>query len=155
MPDIIGSTHLVISLLGFSGLVYWIIRQNRILQGVIEAQKEALNVQEGIRKSYESLAQTMQKVLESTDETKMLKRLEDYKKFADHENEMVHKQVVERSVQFFEKIIQRIQERPQEETIVEPLSQMTRILANLIVNFSPFAQSLTVRPNLEVNRRLR
>ena len=77
----------VLYILGLGGLVYWLTRQIRALQGTLDAQAETIKAQGEMLTSFETLVRTIQGVLESTDEPKMLARLKAYKEFVDREKE--------------------------------------------------------------------
>lgn len=78
MEIIVGVQTLVIVLLG-----YWLYT----LREAIRAQEKTIGAQTGLLTNIQTIFNTMQKLLESTDEPKMLERLEAYKQFVDREKD--------------------------------------------------------------------
>ncbi len=79
---------LVVYILGTCGLGYWI----SALKGAVSAQEKTIVAQGESLKNLQSLLQTMQIVLESTDAPKMLERFEAYRKLVDEEKAVVLQQ---------------------------------------------------------------
>jgi len=70
----------IVFILGFSGVVYWLSRMAGALKGAVDAQEKIIAAQG-------ELLKTMKDVLESTDEPKMLERIQAYKEFVNEEKQ--------------------------------------------------------------------
>jgi len=94
IEDILLAVYAIITVLGGGGLLYWMARNIRALQGAVQAQGitikaqgESIKAQGEVLKRVEGLMKSRQTVLESTDEPKMLERLEAHKKFVERGGE--------------------------------------------------------------------
>jgi hypothetical protein len=75
LHDIIVIIAALINLIVFGGCAYWVVCWLRSLKGTVDAQAETIS--------------TLKTILDVTDTPKMLERLEAYKKFVDHEKEVL------------------------------------------------------------------
>ena len=69
----------LIYLAALGGLAYWIKQWIVGLQGAVEAQKDTISAQVETLSSLRNLLDSMSRVIESTDEPKMLARVKAYK----------------------------------------------------------------------------
>jgi hypothetical protein len=80
--DTIAIIAAVVNLIALGGFAWWIVGWLRSLKGAVDAQKETIAAQK-------EFIQGLQTVLDATDTAKMLERIETYKKFVDHEKEVL------------------------------------------------------------------
>src|SRR5215831_11174457 len=80
-------TTAILSILGVGGLIYWMKRHIDALKGAVDAQHKTIEAQAEILKDFETLNKIMKTVIDTVNESSMLRRVEDYKKFVDHEKE--------------------------------------------------------------------
>ncbi len=106
MPDI-QVIQIIISIVGFCGLGYWIYRWIVALKGAVDAQRDTIQAQAQTVASFKSLLDSMRQVLDSTDKTKMLARIDAYKKIVDREKEITI-QAVEMELQHKDQQFQKI-----------------------------------------------
>ena len=81
------AANAAITAIGFGGLIVWMRRQIGALKGAVEAQEKTISAQAQTVKGLQTLLTTMDAVLKSIDEPKLLERMKAYKEFVDREKE--------------------------------------------------------------------
>jgi hypothetical protein len=89
LVQILVAANTAITAIGLGGLVAWLRRQIGALKGAVEAQEKTISAQAEQMSGLKTLVTTMETVLKSIDEPKMLERMKAYQEIVDREKEAV------------------------------------------------------------------
>ena len=130
---IVALVYAALFMLGGGGLLFWIRRQFKAMQGTIDAMKSTIEGQRQHIKTLANLADTLKGVLESTDEPKMLERLKAYKEFVDREAEA---RIKDAARGYQDTATDAAEETAKE--LLKEVGSLTGAIARLVIHLAPY-----------------